>query len=314
MKIVGFLWGRLLQLVPVLIGITAVAFLLLRVMPGDPATLMLGARGSAEDIAALTRQLGLDRPLWQQYVGFLGDIATGSFGMSIASRRAVGTEMVERLWPTLGLVGLSTLIAVVLTVPFALLSAVRRGGWADQAIKLVFIAAMSMPAFWLGLLLVLLLSIALPIFPVSGYGDGLLGHLYHLVLPALVIGLGTAALTIRALRSSIIGVLGADYIDTARAKGLPERSVLWRHVLRNSLMSTISILAVHTSWVIGGTVVVETVFGIPGLGHLLVASIGSRDYPVVQGLTVMFALLVVAINLLADMAYVAVDPRLSLAA
>jgi peptide/nickel transport system permease protein len=313
LKIVWFLLGRLLQLVPVLIGITAVAFLLLRVMPGDPATLMLGARGNAEDIAALTRQLGLDRPLWQQYVGFLGDIVTGSFGLSIASRRAVGLEMVERLWPTLALVGLSTVIAVVLTVPLALLSAVRRGGWADQAIKLVFIAAMSMPAFWLGLLLVLLLSIAVPIFPVSGYGDGLLGHLHHLVLPALVIGLGTAALTIRALRSSIIGVLGADYIDTARAKGLPERSVLWRHVLRNSLMSTISILAVHTSWVIGGTVVVETVFGIPGLGHLLVASISARDYPVVQGLTVMFALLVVAINLLADLAYVAVDPRLTLA-
>jgi len=313
LKIVWFLLGRLLQLVPVLIGITAVAFLLLRVMPGDPATLMLGARGNAEDIAALTRQLGLDRPLWQQYVGFLGDIVTGSFGLSIASRRAVGLEMVERLWPTLALVGLSTVIAVVLTVPLALLSAVRRGGWADQAIKLVFIAAMSMPAFWLGLLLVLLLSIAVPIFPVSGYGDGLLGHLHHLALPALVIGLGTAALTIRALRSSIIGVLGADYIDTARAKGLPERSVLWRHVLRNSLMSTISILAVHTSWVIGGTVVVETVFGIPGLGHLLVASISARDYPVVQGLTVMFALLVVAINLLADLAYVAVDPRLTLA-
>ena len=312
MKIVWFLLGRLLQLVPVLIGITAVAFLLLRVMPGDPATLMLGARGNAEDIAALTRQLGLDRPLWQQYVGFLGDIVTGSFGLSIASRRAVGLEMVERLWPTLALVGLSTVIAVVLTVPLALLSAVRRGGWADQAIKLVFIAAMSMPAFWLGLLLVLLLSIAVPIFPVSGYGDGLLGHLHHLALPALVIGLGTAALTIRALRSSIIGVLGADYIDTARAKGLPERSVLWRHVLRNSLMSSISILAVHTSWVIGGTVVVETVFGIPGLGHLLVSSIAARDYPVVQGLTVTFALLVVAINLLADVAYVAVDPRLTL--
>ena len=312
MKFVWFLLGRLLQLVPVLIGITAVAFLLLRVMPGDPATLMLGARGNAEDIAALTRQLGLDRPLWQQYVGFLGDIVTGSFGLSIASRRAVGLEMVERLWPTLALVGLSTVIAVVLTVPLALLSAVRRGGWADQAIKLVFIAAMSMPAFWLGLLLVLLLSIAVPIFPVSGYGDGLLGHLHHLALPALVIGLGTAALTIRALRSSIIGVLGADYIDTARAKGLPERSVLWRHVLRNSLMSSISILAVHTSWVIGGTVVVETVFGIPGLGHLLVSSIAARDYPVVQGLTVTFALLVVAINLLADVAYVAVDPRLTL--
>jgi len=312
LKFVWFLLGRLLQLVPVLIGITAVAFLLLRVMPGDPATLMLGARGNAEDIAALTRQLGLDRPLLQQYAGFLGDVATGSFGMSIASRRAVGAEMLDRLGPTLALVGLSTLIAVVLTVPLALLSAVRRGRWVDQAIKLVFIAAMSMPAFWLGLLLVLLLSIAVPIFPVSGYGDGFLGHLHHLVLPSIVIGLGTAALTIRALRSSIIGVLGADYIDTARAKGLPERSVLWRHVLRNSLMSSISILAVHTSWVIGGTVVVETVFGIPGLGHLLVSSIAARDYPVVQGLTVTFALLVVAINLLADVAYVVVDPRLTL--
>jgi peptide/nickel transport system permease protein len=227
LKFLWFLGGRLLQLVPVLIGITAVAFLLLRVMPGDPATLMLGARGNAEDIAALTRQLGLDRPLWQQYLGFLGDIVTGSFGLSIASRRAVGIEMVERLWPTLALVGLSTVIAVVLTVPLALLSAVRRGGWADKAIKLVFIAAMSMPAFWLGLLLVLLLSIALPIFPVSGYGDGFLGHLRHLVLPALVIGLGTAALAIRALRSSIIGVLAAALVDSSGARRVGEESVAW---------------------------------------------------------------------------------------
>ena len=237
MKFVWFLLGRLLQLVPVLIGITAVAFLLLRVMPGDPATLMLGARGNAEDIAALTRQLGLDRPLLQQYVGFLGDVATGSFGLldrlAARGRRRDARPARARRWRW----SLSTLIAVALTVPLALVSAVRRGRWADQAIKLVFIAAMSMPAFWLGLLLVLLLSIALPIFPVSGYGDGFLGHLHHLVLPSLVIGLGTAALTIRALHRSIIDVLGADYIDTARAKGLPERSVHWRHVLRNSLQN-----------------------------------------------------------------------------
>ena len=313
MKIVWFCAWRLVQLVPVLIGITLIAFLLLRVMPGDPATLMLGARGNAEDIAALTKQLGLDRPMWQQYLGFLGDVVTGSFGMSIASRRPVGLEMMERLWPTLALVGLSTLLAVLMTLPLAVLAAVRRGGWLDHAIKLVFIVALSMPAFWLGILLVLLLSLAVPLFPVSGYGDTLASHLHHLMLPAFVIALGTASLTIRSLRSSIIGVLGADYVDTARAKGLPERLVLWRHVLRNSLMSTISILAVHTSWVIGGTVVVETVFGIPGLGYLLVASISARDYPMVQGLTVMFALLVVAINLLADVAFVIIDPRLTLA-
>lgn len=312
MKIAWFCAWRLVQLVPVLIGITLIAFLLLRVMPGDPATLMLGARGNADDIAALTKQLGLDRPLWQQYLGFLGDVVTGSFGISIASRRAVGLEMMERLWPTLALVGLSTLLAVLMTVPLAVLAAVRRGGWFDHVIKLVFIVALSMPAFWLGILLVLLLSLAVPMFPVSGYGDGFASRLHHLMLPSFVIALGTASLTIRSLRSSIIGVLGADYVDTARAKGLPERLVLWRHVLRNSLMSTISILAVHTSWVIGGTVVVETVFGIPGLGYLLVSSISARDYPMVQGLTVMFALLVVAINLMADVAYVVVDPRLTL--
>jgi peptide/nickel transport system permease protein len=312
MNIVFFCISRLLQLVPVLLGITIVAFLLLRVMPGDPATLMLGSRGTTEDIAALTAQLGLDRPLWAQYLSFLADIARGSFGRSIAYKAEIGPLLVARLWPTLALVGLSTAIAVIVTVPLAMYTAVRRGGLVDHAVKFFFVAAMSMPAFWLGVLLVLLLAIVFPIFPVSGYGDTLLAHLHHLALPAFIIALGTCALTIRSLRSSIIAVLGADYVDTARAKGLPETAVLWRHVFRNSLMSTISVLAVHTSWVIGGTVVIETVFGIPGLGSLLVASISARDYPMVQGLTVTFAMLVVIINLLADIGYALVDPRVSL--
>jgi peptide/nickel transport system permease protein len=312
MNIVFFCISRLLQLVPVLLGITIVAFLLLRVMPGDPATLMLGSRGTPEDIAALTAQLGLDRPLWVQYLAFLGDIARGSFGRSIAYKTEIGPLLVERLWPTLALVGLSTVIAVLATVPLAMYTAVRRGSLVDHAVKFFLVAAMSMPAFWLGVLLVLLLAIVFPIVPVSGYGDTLPAHLHHLALPAFIIALGTCALTIRSLRSSIIAVLGADYVDTARAKGLPETAVLWRHVFRNSLMSTISVLAVHTSWVIGGTVVIETVFGIPGLGSLLVASISARDYPMVQGLTVTFAVLVVIINLLADIGYALVDPRVSL--
>jgi peptide/nickel transport system permease protein len=312
MNFIFFCISRLLQLVPVLLGITIVAFLLLRVMPGDPATLMLGSRGTPEDIAALTSQLGLDRPLWLQYLSFLGDIARGSFGRSIAYKREIGPLIVERLVPTLALVGLSTMLATLMTVPLAMLTAVRRGSFFDHAVKLFFVAAMSMPAFWLGVLLVLLLAIELPIFPVSGYGDDWPTRLHHLALPAFIIALGTSALTIRSLRSSIIAVLGADYIDTARAKGLPESAVLWRHVFRNSVMSTISVLAVHTSWVVGGTVVIETVFGIPGLGQLLVSSIGARDYPMVQGLTVTFAVLVVIINLVADIAYSLVDPRVSL--
>jgi len=169
-----------------------------------------------------------------------------------------------------------------------------------------------MPAFWLGMLLVLLLALVFPLFPVSGYGTGLLGRLHHLFLPAFVIAVGTAALTIRSLRSSVIEVMKADYIDTARAKGLRGRTVLFRHILRNSLISTISVLGVHTSWVIGGTVVVESVFAVPGLGYLLVSSISARDYPLVQGLTVTFAVLVVFINLLTDIGYAIADPRVKL--
>ncbi len=312
MQILRFCLSRLIQLIPVLLGITLIAFLLLRVMPGDPATLILGNRGTADDIARLTTQLGLDLPLWQQYLIFLGDSVRGSFGHSIAYKTDVGPLIWERLWATLSLVGLSTVLAVLMTVPLAMLSALRRGKATDQVIKLLFIVAMSMPAFWLGVLLVLLLSIWWPIFPVSGYGDGFFERLHHLFLPALVIALGTSAVTIRSMRSSVISVLSAEYIDTALAKGLRRGAVLRRHVLRNSLLSTISVLGVHTSWVIGSTVVIESVFAIPGLGNLLVSSISARDYPMVQGLTVTFAVLVVFINLLTDLAYQLADPRMKL--
>jgi peptide/nickel transport system permease protein len=300
---------RLVQMVPVLLGITLVAFLLLRVMPGDPATLILGSRGNAEDVAHLKALLGLDRPLWQQYLGFLWDIARGSLGQSVAYRAPVGPLILERLPATLFLVLYATVLAVIITVPLALLAAVRKDRPADLAIKGVFVVAMSMPSFWLGILLVLLFSIKLPLFPVSGYGTGVLDRLWHLFLPALVIALATSALTIRSLRSSILAVAHADYVDTARAKGLRPGAVLLRHILRNSLISTVSVLAVHTSWIIGGTVVIESVFAIPGVGYLLVSSIFARDYPMVQGLTVAFAILVVAISLLTDLAYAAIDPR-----
>jgi peptide/nickel transport system permease protein len=312
MRFLKFIFLRLLQLIPVLIGITLIAFLLLRVLPGDPATLILGRRGSAEDIARLTAQLGLDQPLWRQYLSFLGDILQGSFGQSIAYRQPVGPLIAERLWPTLFLVALSTILAVIMTLPLALISALRRGAAADVTIKIVFVALMSMPAFWIGVLLILWLGVIVPVFPVSGYGEGFLDRLHHLFLPAFVIAMGTTALTIRSLRSSLIDVIKADFVDTARAKGLRSRSVLWRHILPNSLISTISVLGVHTSWVIGGTVVIESVFAIPGLGYLLVSSISARDYPLVQGLTITFAVLVVLINLATDIAYAVADPRVKL--
>src|SRR3546814_6995454 len=203
MKILRFILSRLLQLIPVLIGITLIAFLLLRVLPGDPATLILGQRGSAEDIARLTAQLGLDQPLWRQYLSFLGDVLQGSFGQSIAYRQPVGPLIMERLWPTLYLVALSTFLAVLMTLPLALVSALRRGAATDFAIKVVFVAMMSMPAFWIGVLLILWLGVLVPMFPVSGYGDGFLDRLHHLFLPAFVISLGTTALTIQIGRAHV---------------------------------------------------------------------------------------------------------------
>jgi peptide/nickel transport system permease protein len=303
---------RSIQLVPVLIGITLIAFFLLRVLPGDPATLILGSRGTPEEIARLTHRLGLDRPLWQQYLGFLADMVRGRFGQSIVYRTELGPLIAERTWATLQLVGLSTVFAAVMTLPFALIAALRKDRLADQVVKVVFVVVMSMPAFWLGILMVMVFSVGLGLTPVSGFGVGFADRLAHLLLPSLVIALGTAALTIRTLRSSLISVLGADHVDTARAKGLRGATVLTRHVLRNALISTISVLGVHTSWVIGGTVVIESVFGIPGLGSLLVSSIGARDYPMVQGLTVTFAVLVVLVNFLTDIAYAIADPRVRL--
>src|SRR5262249_13540381 len=214
------------QMVPVLFGITLIVFLLLRVMPGDPATLILGQRGTAADIARLKVQLGLDRPLWEQYLSFLGDVITGSLGRSIAYRAPVGPLILERLPASLALIAYSTVLTVLITLPLAIVAAVRKNRPADLAIKGVFVVLMSMPAFWLGILLILVFSIRLHLFPVSGYGTGVLDRLWHLFLPALVIAVGTSALTIRSLRSSIIAVTQADYIDTARAKGLRPPAVM----------------------------------------------------------------------------------------
>ena len=286
--------------------------MLLRVLPGDPASLLIGARGSQADVELLRHQLGLDAPLWQQYLTFLEDMLGGSFGQSIVQRRPVSLTIIERLGPTLALVAYATLLAIVITVPLATVAAMKRGRFVDFVIQAVFVALMSMPAFWLGVLLILLFGLKLPLFPVSGYGEGFIGRLWHLFLPALVIAIGTSALTIRSLRSSLIAVSSAEFVDTARSKGLTESQVLVRHMLRNSLISTVSVLSVHTSWVIGSTVVIEAVFALPGLGQLLVSSIFSRDYPVVQGLTVTFAALVMAISVITDLVYAAIDPRIRL--
>lgn len=306
---IRFLGLRLVHTIPVIVGITLASFVLIHLVPGDPIRIMLGGKASKERIAEVEHELGIDRPLPTQYLDFVGGAAHGDLGESIILRRPVSKVVGERLGPSIFLLGLSTLIAVVIALPLGIASALRRNRPTDHVIRIVTLVAFAMPAFWLGLILIRKFSLDLNIFPVSGYGDGFVDHVRHLTLPAVTIGLFLAAMLIRSLRSSLIDVFGAEYIEAARARGLRESRVVLKHALRNALIATVTVLAVNLGWLISSAVVIEKVFDIPGLGLLLVESIFTRDFPTIQALTLVFGLLVIVINLLADLSYAVIDPR-----
>ncbi len=307
----GFVVGRLLLMIPVVIGVTIITFFILRLIPGDPVVVMLGIHSTPAAAAALRASLGLNKPLWEQYALFMNNLAHINLGESLYYRMPVATLIGQRLPATLWLVAYSAVLALVISVPLATISAARKDGIVDQLVRGIFLLTFAMPGFWVGLIFILVFSLRLHIFPVSGYGDGFGGHLWTLFLPSLTIALGFAAILIRTLRSSILAVLRADYVDTARAKGLGRGRILWRHVLRNALLSTLTVFGVNLAYLIGGTVIIENVFAVPGLGQLLTSSIFTRDLSVVQGITLIFALFVVCISLLTDVAYAALDPRVA---
>jgi len=307
----GFVGGRLLQMIPVVLGVTIITFFILRLIPGDPVVVMLGTHYTPKDAANLRAALGLSRPLWEQYLLFMNNLIHINLGDSVYYRLPVATLIGQRLPATLWLVGYSAVLALIISLPLATVSALNKDGFIDQVVRSTFLLAFAMPAFWVGLILILVFSLRLHLFPVSGYGDGVLGHLWALFLPALTIALGFAAILIRTLRNSILAVLRADYLDTARAKGLSGGRILWRHVLRNALLSTLTVFGVNLAYLIGGTVIIENVFAVPGLGQLLTSSIFTRDLSVVQGITLIFALFVVGVSLLTDVAYAALDPRVA---
>jgi peptide/nickel transport system permease protein len=307
--VLRFLGFRLLHTLPVILGITLTAFVLIHAVPGDPIRIMLGGKASQEHVDEVERQLGIDRPLPEQYLRFVGGLPQGDLGTSIILRRPVSDVVGERVGPSVFLLAYATLIALGLAVPLGIVSALRRNRLADHLIRLLTLVAFAMPAFWLGLILIRSLALDLGWFPVSGYGHGFVDHARHLTLPAITIGLFLAAMLIRSLRSSLLEVFSAEYIEAARARGLSETRIVLKHALRNSLISTITVLAVNLGWLISSAVVIEKVFDLPGLGQLLVDSIYTRDFPTIPGLTLVFGLLVIAINLLADLSYALVDPR-----
>jgi peptide/nickel transport system permease protein len=273
----------------------------------------LGVRANAQNVAQLHHQLGLDQPLLLQYWHFISGMVRGDFGLSLHYRQPVGTLVWRRVPVSLFLAVYAMLLTALLTLPIGVWAATHRNQPSDHAIRIGFLFMLTTPSFWLGILLILLFSLKLHLFPVAGYGETFPDHLRYLFLPSLTLALHLSAVLIRNLRSGIINLLDADFVRTARAKGLTNRRVLTAHVLRNALVATVSLFGLQFGDLIGGTVVIETVFAIPGLGQLLYASITARDYPVVETITVLTAFMVIVVNLLVDLSYSLLDPRVTYA-
>ena len=301
---------RVLQLVPVFFGLSITIFLLIHLIPGDPAQVMLSFRATPAAIASLHRAWHLDSPLPVQYWYFLQRLFVGDLGTSVQYQVPVRDLLASRVEETLLLAFLSMLLSVVIAVPLAALAAVKATRWPDLAIRIVSIFGFAMPSFWIALLLELLLGSKWRILPVAGYGATLPDHLYHLILPAIVVALSVFPLILRTLRAGVIEVLHMEYVRTARAKGLPRRTVLYKHVFRNALIPTVAIVGVNMGFLLGGTVIIETVFGLPGVGALLIGGINERDYPLVQAGALVLALIFVLVNMLTDIVYTFVDPRI----
>ena len=306
---------RVASLLPILLGISVITFSLIRLVPGDPVIALLGMEANEAAMQALRRQLALDQPLVAQYFAWAGRILTGDFGRSIQGGRDVLRLLLGALWPTALLSLAALVVSLLISIPAGIVAATRRNSVADYSASFVALCGLSMPSFWLGILLIMGLSIAWPIFPASGYvapGDDLLAFLHHLVLPAVTLGAALAAATMRMTRATMLEVLRADYVRTARAKGLTERSVVWNHALSNARMPIVTLLGIQFGQLLGGVVITETVFSWPGIGKLTVDAIFARDYPVVQGAVLVTATLFVLINLATDLIYTALDPRVRL--
>jgi peptide/nickel transport system permease protein len=300
---------RLLLMLPIALGITLVTFLLIHLIPGDPAITMLGFRANAARIAALHRTWGLDKPLYVQYWLFLGRLARANFGISLFYNSSATGVIVSAASVTLWLVTYAGLLSVAMAVPLAILAATHRDGVIDQAVRAIPLVGLGMPAAWVGIMLILLLSLKIHLFPVGGYGQGIGGHLYSLFLPALTLALPTAPIIVRSLRASLIDALDSDYVSTARSKGISERRVMLRHAVRNAITTSVTILGLEIAWLVSGTIVVEKVFALPGVGALMVDSIYRRDFPVVQGITFILAIAVILTNLGTDVVHALLDPR-----
>jgi peptide/nickel transport system permease protein len=315
--VTAYVLRRLLQLVPVLFGISLVVFLIMALLPGDPALAILGPYATPESLASLRRELGLDQPLWRRFLLWLGDLVQGDLGRSVSLERPVADEIAERLGPTLLLAATALALSVVLGLAAGAIAAAHRREWPDHALTLAVLLGISTPQFWLALLLVLLFGVWLQWLPVSGMlsvygGGGALDLLRHLVLPATSLAVVVTGVLARLSRAAMLEELSQDYVRMARARGLSERRVVYRHAFRNMLGRMVPVIGLQAGFLLGGAVYVETVFQWPGIGRMLVEAIATRDLLLVQGGVLAMASAYVLVNLLADLLQHLLDPRIRL--
>ncbi|MDE1188929.1 MAG: ABC transporter permease [Pantoea sp.] len=305
----SYILKRILLIIPTLLVILVVTFTIVRLLPGDPASAMIGDRATDTDVNRINQQLGLDQSLPVQFAGFVRQVASGNLGNSYAMHAPVTAVIAERLPVTLLLTGMAALFSLLMAIPLAFISALKRNSATDITIRGASQVTLSMPSFYIGLVLLTVFAAQLHWFPVGGYGDSWGQRIYHLFLPAMTLAVSITSVLIGSLRNSIIAVLDAEYITFARAKGLSSRIVLLRHVLRNSLIPMLSLFALNIGTTIGSAVITETVFAVPGIARLMVDSIFSRDYPMIQGLVIVLSVLVSLIFLITDIVQVMIDPR-----
>jgi peptide/nickel transport system permease protein len=307
-----FIPGRLIQAIPVVIGVTFIVFFMAHLLPGNPAVALLGDRATPARVAALTQQMGLDRPLWQQYLTFLGNLLHGNLGQSLTYQQPVGGLIAQAIPVTLFLLVFALVLALLISIPLAGLAASRPGGGRDLGVRAFTLFGQGMPQFWVGIMLILLLALRVPLFPVGGYGTTPVQHLYYLFLPALTLAIALSPTIIRSLRSSTIGVLESEFVATARSKGASGTTLFRTHVLRNAAIPTVSVIGVNLGYLVGWILPIEKVYAIPGLGSLMVNAIFARDFPTIQAVTLVIALYVVLIGILTDVVYTLIDPRVNL--
>ncbi len=312
MSPLNYILKRIIQMIPVLIIVSILIFFTIRLIPGDPVTIRLGVKATPQMIEILRKEIGLDKPILVQYVIFIKNVLNLNLGNSLRYRIPIVDLLKQKIIVTLFLISVSLFFSIIISFPLGYLAGIKQNKIQDQITRIGTLVALAIPQFWIGLVLMIIFAVSINIFPVGGWGENWLQHLRAIILPAFTQALWATALLTRNLRTSVIDILKMDYIDFAKSKGLDERVIKNRYIIRNAMIPYVTLCGLEMTFMLGGSIIVERVFALPGIGALMVESIYNRDYTVVQGVVLFFALLVMILNLLTDLMYAYLDPRVRL--